>query len=106
MRANSAADLLVASLPGAPVVTVAGAAKLIGRSTQATNEAFRSLVDAGVLQQVNLGKNRNRAYEALAVIDTFTAFERRLASLTGDTGLRRRSEQSLRSGEADRPSFL
>ena len=85
VRANSAADLLVASLPGAPVVTVASAAKLIGRSTQATNEAFRSLVDAGVLQQINLGKSRNRAYEALAVIDAFTAFERGLASPTGDT---------------------
>jgi len=66
-------------------VTVASAAKLIGRSTQATNEAFRSLVDAGILQQINLGKNRNRAYEALAVIDAFTAFERGLASPTGDT---------------------
>ncbi len=85
VRANSAADLLVASLPGSPVVTVASAATLIGRSTQATNEAFRSLVEAGVLQQINLGKNRNRAYEALAVIDAFTAFERGLASLTGDT---------------------
>ena len=85
VRANSAADLLIASLPGAPVVTVASAAKLIGRSTQATNEAFRSLVDAGVLQQINLGKDRNRAYEALAVIDAFTAFERGLARPTGDT---------------------
>ncbi len=85
VRAKSAADLLIASLPGAPVVTVASAAKLIGRSTQATNEAFRSLVEAGVLQQINLGKDRNRAFEALAVIDAFTAFERGLASPTGDT---------------------
>ena len=101
VRANSAADLLVASLPGAPVVTVASAAKLIGRSTQATNEAFRSLVEAGVLHQVNLGKNRNRAYEALAVIDAFTAFERGLASPTGDT----RSAPPVRTVPA-RPATL
>jgi hypothetical protein len=31
------------ALPGAPVVTVASAAALIGRTTQATNEAFKAL---------------------------------------------------------------
>ena len=83
VRANSATDLLLAALPGAPVVTVASAAHLIGRTTQATNEAFKALVAAGVLRQVNVGRHRNRAYEAPAVIDEFTAFERGLASPTG-----------------------
>lgn len=85
VRANSATDLLLAALPGAPVVTVASAAELIGRTTQATNEAFKALVAAGVLRQVNVGSQRNRAYEAPAVIDEFTAFERGLASPAGDT---------------------
>ena len=85
VRSKSATDLLVAALPGAPVVTVGSAAKLIGRTTQATNEAFKRLVSAGVLHQVNIGQHRNRAFEAPAVIDAFTGFERRLASPTGDT---------------------
>jgi Fic family protein len=85
VRARSATDLLIAALPGAPVVTVASAAELIGRSTQATNEAFKALRAAGVLHQVNIGQNRNRAFEASAIIDAFTDFERGLASPTGDT---------------------
>ena len=70
---------------GAPIVTVASAAALIGRTTQATNEAFKGLVAADVLRQVNVGRHRNRAFEAPKVIDAFTSFERRLASPTGDT---------------------
>ena len=66
-------------------MTVASAAALIGRTTQATNEAFKGLVAAGVLRQVNVGRHRNRAFEAPTVIDAFTSFERRLASPTGDT---------------------
>ncbi len=85
VRANSSTDLLLAALPGAPVTTVASAAALIGRTTQATNEAFKSLVGAGVLHQMNVGRHRNRAFEAPAVIDAFTSFERGLASPTGDT---------------------
>jgi hypothetical protein len=85
VRAKSATDLLIAVLPGAPIVTVASAAALIGRSRQATNEAFKSLVAGGVLRQVNVGRHRNRAFEAAAVIDAFTSFERGLASPTGDT---------------------
>lgn len=85
VRANSAVDRLVTALPGAPIVTVASASELIDRTTQATNEAFKSLVTADVLRQVNIGKSRNRAFEAPDVIDAFTAFERRLASPAGDT---------------------
>lgn len=38
VRANSAADLLLRKLPGAPILTVQSATELIGRSSQATNE--------------------------------------------------------------------
>ena len=84
VRANSAADLLIRALPGAPVVTVNGAAELIGRTFQATNEAIRRLVEAGVLSQVNVGR-RNRAFEAPDLIKPFTDLERQLASPKGDT---------------------
>jgi Fic family protein len=84
VRANSAVDVLVNALPGAPVITVQSAAALIGRSAQAVNEAIPRLVDAGVLTQTTIGR-RNRAFEALDLINAFTDLERRLASPDGDT---------------------
>ncbi len=84
VRANSAVDILLDALPGAPVVTVQSAAALIGRSDQAVNEAIPRLVDAGVLKQTTVGR-RNRAFEALDLINAFTDLERQLASPDGDT---------------------
>ena len=84
VRKGSAAEALIGALPGAPVVSVSGAADLIGRSFQATNEAITRLESAGVVRQINVGR-RNRAFEATAIIDAFTALERQLASPTGDT---------------------
>ena len=84
VRARSAADLLINALPGARIMTVNGAAELIGRTYQATNEAIDRLVEAKILRQVNVGQ-RNRAFEAPELIRTFTDLERQLASPTGDT---------------------
>ena len=84
VRRNSATDLLLRSIVGAPVLTVAGAARLIGRSYPQTNAAIERLVEAGVLSQVTVGR-RNRAFEASAIIDAFTDLERQLASPDGDT---------------------
>jgi len=84
VRRNSAADLLIAALPGAPIVTVASAARLISRTYQATNEGIEKLRTAGVLSQVRVGR-RNRAFEARDVIEAFTDLERQLASPAGDT---------------------
>lgn len=84
VRRSSAADLLLHALPGAPLVMVNGAARLIGRTFQATNQAISRLAEAGVLTQVNVGR-RNRALEAPELIRQFTDLERRLASPTGDT---------------------
>ena len=78
VRAGSAVELLLKALPGAPILSVGGAAELIGRSFQATNEAVRRLEGAGVVAQVTVGR-RNRAYEARAIIDAFAALERQLA---------------------------
>ncbi len=84
VRARSAADLLLGALVGAPVVTVNSAADMISRSFVQTNEAISRLVDAGVLQQVTVGR-RNRAFEAPDIIAAFTDLERQLASPEGDT---------------------
>lgn len=84
VRAHAAANRLIEALPGAPVVTVQSAAALIDRSEQAVNDAIPRLVNAGVLKQTNLGR-RNRAFEAVELIDLFTDLERQLASPEGDT---------------------
>lgn len=84
VRSGSATDLLLRSLPGAPVLTVNGAATLIGRSFPQANEAVSRLAESGVLSQVTVGK-RNRAFEAKDIINAFTDLERQLASPAGDT---------------------
>ena len=84
VRANSAADLLINALAGAPIVTVQSTAALIGRSEQAANQAVARLDAAGILRQINVGR-RNRAFEATEMIDAFTDLERRLASPEADT---------------------
>jgi Fic family protein len=101
IRGGSATDLLLQSLPGAPVLTVNGAAELIGRSFPQTNEAVTRLAEVGVLSQVTVGK-RNRAYEAKDVVNAFTDLERQLASPGGDT----RSSEPSRPVSPRRPASL
>lgn len=84
VRRNSAVDLLIGALPGAPIVTVTGAADLIHRSFERTNEAIARLSDAGIIRAVSVGR-RNRAFEAPAIIDAFNDLERQLASPSGNT---------------------
>lgn len=84
VRANSAADLLIRALPGAPLISVNSAATLMGRSFAAANNAIARLAASGILRQVSVGR-RNRAFEAPAMIDAFTDLERRLASPEGNT---------------------
>jgi Fic family protein len=84
VRARSATELLLRALVGAPIVTVNSGSGLIHRSFVQTNEAVGRLVDAGILNQVTVGR-RNRAFEAPDIITAFTDLERQLASPGGDT---------------------
>ena len=84
VRRNSAADLLLREAPGAPVLTVRGAATLISRSYPQANAAIERLAAAGILSQITIGR-RNRAFEVPEVINAFTDLERQLASPDGDT---------------------
>jgi hypothetical protein len=84
VRDRSASDLLLRALVGAPVVTVSSAADLIGRSFVQTNQAVGRLVEAGILNQVTVGR-RNRAFEAPDIIEAFTDLERQLGSPADDT---------------------
>lgn len=89
VRANSALELLIAKLPGSPIVTANTAAKLIGRSDEAANQAISRLTEAKILAPMRVGQQRNRVFEARDVITAFTALERRLASPVGNTKIAR-----------------
>ncbi|HEX6468445.1 MAG TPA: Fic family protein [Streptosporangiaceae bacterium] len=84
VRAGSSVDLLLRALPSAPVITVATAAQIIGRSVQRTGDAVNQLAEAGVLKQTTIGR-RNRAFEVPELVAALTGFERALASPLGDT---------------------
>lgn len=84
VRSHSAAARLVEVLPGAPVVTVQTAATLVGRSFQAANLGIAELERAGILSRVSIGR-RNRAFEALEIIEAFNDLERQMASPLADT---------------------
>ena len=86
IRAGSSVDLLLSALPGAPILTVRAAAALLGRSFEATNQAVDRLTEAGILQQVKVGR-RNRAFETPDILKAFTDLERQLASPEADTRL-------------------
>ena len=85
IRKGSALDLLIAVLPGVPLITVESAAGLIGRSGVAAGAAINRLVEAGILTQRNIGRQRYRIFEAPAILGLFASLERALASPTGDT---------------------
>jgi Fic family protein len=84
VRRDSATDLLLRALPGAPVLTTNTAVAITGRTFAAANAAVDRLAEAGILRQTTVGR-RNRAFESPDVIAAFIALERRLASPAADT---------------------
>src|SRR5690625_3941763 len=78
-RADSSAAALISVLPAYPILNVAPAQQLTGRSKQAANEAMAVLEARGVLKQVSVAK-RNRVWEAKEVFDLLNGFERELAT--------------------------
>ena len=80
-RRHSSAEALIVELPAHPIVTVATAQKVLGRSKQAVNEAIAGLAEKGVLHPITLAK-RNRAWEARVLFDLINDVERELATPT------------------------
>lgn len=80
-RRHSSAEALIVELPAHPIVTVATAQKLLGRSKQGVNEAIAALAEKGVLHPITLAK-RNRAWEARDLFDLVNDVERELATPT------------------------
>lgn len=87
VRRNSAIDVLIERIPGAPIATVGTLAQLAKRSFQAVNEAINRLMENDILTPIRVGAQRNRVFEARDIIHAFTELERQLASPAGDTGI-------------------
>ena len=78
-RRHSSAEALIVQLPAHPIVTVATAQNLLGRSKQAVNEAIGVLAERGVLHPITLAR-RNRAWEARELFELIDDVERELAT--------------------------
>jgi Fic family protein len=89
-RRHSSAEALIKLLPAHPIVTLATATRILGRSKQATNEAIALLAKRGVLHPTTLAR-RNRAWEARELFDLVNAVERELAIPTEPARVRRPS---------------
>ena len=79
VRSGSTLDLLLGILPGTPLLTVKSAARLTARSEAAAANAVGRLLEAGILIQKNIGRQRYRIFEAPDALRLFAEMERSLA---------------------------
>lgn len=79
VRSGSTLDLLLGILPGTPLLTVKSAARLTARSEAAAANAVGRLLEAGILIQKNIGRQRYRIFEASDALRLFAEMERSLA---------------------------
>jgi Fic family protein len=77
-RRDSSAEALIGALPAWPVLTADSAARLLGRSVQAANEALAALEKAGVVKVAGAVR-RNRAFESPELLRLVASFEKELA---------------------------
>jgi len=80
VRANSSVDRLLRMLPGTPVLTVDSAGHRLGVSPNRVGPAVNALVEAGVLAQRNVGRQRYRLFEAPAVLDLWATVDAELVT--------------------------
>lgn len=100
-RRGSAAFLLIDALVDNPVVSVASAARLVGRSQEAARLAVNSLVEKGVLVQ-NARSRKSGIYAAPKVIDAFAEYERSLATPGGDASAEKPARKAPQRVPAER----
>lgn len=81
-RRDSAAARIVEELPGNPLIDGKTARRIAGTSDESARLALRRLEDAGVIEQVSVGR-RNRVWEATEVYETVDRFELALATPGG-----------------------
>lgn len=83
-REGSAAAQLIDVLPGTPVISIKTAQSLTGKSYPAARSAVGELVATGILKQ-NAKNRKSGIYVAGDIVEAFNAYERSLATVSGDT---------------------
>ena len=87
-RAGSAGQQLLNLLLGTPALSIKTAQALTGKSYPAARGAILVCVEAGILRQ-NSKNRKSGLYVADEVVAAFNAYERSLATLSGDTSIER-----------------
>ena len=87
-RAGSAGRQLIGLLLGTPALSIKTAQALTGKSYPAARGAVLACVDAGILRQ-NSKNRKSGIYVAHEVLAALNAYERSLATLSGDTSAER-----------------
>ncbi len=83
-RRGSAVSQLIEVLPGTPVISIATAQNLTGKSYPAARLAVLALEETGVLRQ-NAKNRKSGIYVADDIMHAFNLYERSLATVSGDT---------------------
>lgn len=78
-RSDAAARQLVAALPAQPVVDVAAAVALTGKSHVAVGKALGQLQGAGIVQPLN-ERRWGRVWDCAELLDLVQGFERDVAT--------------------------
>jgi Fic family protein len=81
-RSHSALEKLIQVLPAQPVVDLQLAAQLTGASDESARRALNELETAGILGTVQVGRKRNRIWEARDLLALVDAFEWDMATPT------------------------
>jgi len=96
-RRNSATKRLIELLAARPVIDIPTAATLLEVSYPQAREAVLRLEEADVLRPVSIGRKRNRAWEAPALLDLLDEFEFEALTPTR-TGEPRRASPATHAG--------
>ncbi|MCY4101663.1 MAG: Fic family protein [bacterium] len=80
VRADSSVARLLRILPGSPVLSVDSASRRLGVNPSRVGPAVNTLVEAGVLAQRNVGRQRYRVFAAPAVLDLYAAVDAELVT--------------------------
>ena len=83
-REGSAGAQLLGILLGTPVISIKTAQDLTGKSYPAARTAVGELAAAGILRQ-NAKNRKSGIFVAGDVVEAFNAYERSLATISGDT---------------------
>jgi hypothetical protein len=74
-RRTSATQRLIGQIAARPVIDIPAVATLLDVSYPQAREAVLRLEGAGILRPVSIGRKRNRAWEAPALLDLLDEFE-------------------------------